>query len=152
MKSRLHRLRTGLFWLAWLSGPPAWGHDLQYELSRSQAVIIKLFYADATPFSFESYEIAAEGEPLPVQVGRTDAQGRIAFLPDRAGRWRLKVISEDGHGLDVVITTEAEAQIQGVDRPLYERYGRVLVGMALILGVFGFVSLFIRKRNNAKGN
>lgn len=152
MKSLLHRLRTGLFWLAALGGPPAWGHDLQYELSRHQAVVITLFYADATPFSFESYEIFPEGERLPVQVGRTDAQGRIAFLPDRAGRWRLKVISEDGHGLDVVIATDDATQVQGVDKPLYERYGRVLVGMALILGVFGFLNLFIRKKNDSKSN
>lgn len=152
MKSLPHRLRTGLLWLAALGGPPAWGHDLQYELSRHQAVVITLFYADASPFSFESYEIFPEGERLPVQVGRTDARGRIAFLPDRAGRWRLKVISEDGHGLDVVIATDDATQVQGVDRPLYERYGRVVVGMALILGVFGFLRLFIRKNDETKIN
>lgn len=44
--------------------------------------MIRLFYVDNTPFTFEGYEIYRDSEKLPFQVGRTDTQGRIAFLPD----------------------------------------------------------------------
>lgn len=136
-------------WLltAWLAASPmAWSHDLQYTVTDGQAVVVRLFYADDSPFSFEGYEIYPEGEKLPVQVGRTDAQGRIAFLPDRAGRWRIKAVSEDGHGLDFTLSTDAAANVAASDKPIYERYGRLVVGVALILGLFGLVNLYLKRR------
>ncbi len=123
----------------------ALAHDLHHEVSQGQAVVIRLSYADATPFAFEAYEIYPKDEKLPVQVGRTDARGRIVFLPERAGAWRIKAFSEDGHGLDFALTTDA-AGIVASDQPLYERYGRIVVGVALILGLFGFISLYLKRK------
>lgn len=132
--------------LAMLAALPAWAHDLQYTTTHGQAVVVKLFYADNRPFAFEGYKIYPEGAKLPVQVGRTDAQGRIAFLPDKAGRWQVKAISEDGHGLDFTLTTDAAATLAGSDKPAYERYGRIVVGVALILGLFGFINLYLKRK------
>jgi nickel transport protein len=132
--------------LVWLLAAPVWGHDLQYTVVPGQAVVVRLFYADNTAFAFEGYEIYPEGAKLPAQVGRTDAQGRIAFLPDKAGMWRIKAMSEDGHGLDFTVETDAAAQLAGVDKPLYERYGRIVVGVALLLGLFGFLSLYVKRK------
>ncbi|NWG39560.1 MAG: hypothetical protein HXY27_06315 [Hydrogenophilaceae bacterium] len=126
--------------------PQASAHDLQYTVTGGQAVVVKLFYADNTAFSFEAYEIYPEGEKLPVQVGRTDARGRIAFLPERAGTWRVKAISKDGHGLDFTLTTDAAATLTGSDKPVFERYGRIVVGVALILGLFGFINLYLKRK------
>lgn len=123
----------------------ALAHDLHHEVSQGQAVVIRLSYADDTPFAFVAYEIYPKDEKLPVQVGRTDARGRIAFLPERAGAWRIKAYSEDGHGLDFALTTDA-ASIVASDQPLYERYGRIVVGVALILGLFGFISLYLKRK------
>lgn len=135
-------------WLAltWLMVAPAWGHDLQYTVVAGQAVVVKLFYVDNTAFAFEGYEIYPQGAQLPVQVGRTDAQGRIAFLPDKAGKWRIKAMSQDGHGLDFNIETDAAARLTGSDKPLYERYGRVVVGVALLLGLFGLINLYVKRK------
>ena len=136
-----------LFLLAWLaSAPSLWAHDLQYTIVDGSAVVVKLFYTDNTAFAFESYEIYPEGQQLPVQVGRTDAQGRIAFLPDGAGKWRIKAFSEDGHGQDFTLTTDAAATLLGSDKPFYERYGRIVVGVALILGLFGFINLYVKRK------
>ncbi|MBK6741591.1 MAG: hypothetical protein IPG66_00900 [Hydrogenophilales bacterium] len=121
-------------------------HDLQYSVAAGQAVVVKLFYVDNTPFTFEGYEVYREGEKLPYQVGRTDSQGRVSFLPDRPGKWRIKAISEDGHGLDFTLTTDAAAHIEGSDKPVYERYGRIVVGIAVILGLFGFLNLYMRRK------
>lgn len=125
--------------------PLTQAHDLQYTTTESQAIVVKLFYADNTPFSFEGYEIYAEGEKVPIQVGRTDSQGRIAFLPDKAANWRVRAISEDGHGLDFTLRTDAAAVLAGTEKPVYERYGRVVVGVAVIFGLFGLLKLFIKR-------
>lgn len=127
---------------------PVFAHDLQYTVISGQAVVIKLFYADNSPFTFEAYEIYREAEKLPYQVGRTDSQGRIAFLPDRAARWRVKAISEDGHGLDFKVSTDAAANLAGSEKPAFERYSRIVIGVGLILGLFGFLSLYF-KRNKS---
>ncbi|HNQ03208.1 MAG TPA: ABC transporter permease [Thiobacillaceae bacterium] len=126
--------------------PTAQAHDLQYTVTGGQAVVVRLFYPDNTAFSFESYEIYPRDGKLPVQVGRTDAHGRIAFLPDRAGQWRIRTFSADGHGLDFRLTTDATAGLSGSDKPFYERHARIVVGVALILGLFGLLNLYIRKR------
>lgn len=123
----------------------ALAHDLRHEVSPGQAVVIRLSYADDSPFAFEAYEIYPQGEELPVQVGRTDARGRIAFLPERAGAWRIKAFSEDGHGLDFTLTTDS-AGLVASDQPLYERHARIAVGVGLILGLFGFLSLYLKRK------
>jgi nickel transport protein len=125
---------------------PVHAHDLQHSTTSAQAVVLRLTYTDAKPFAFEGYEVYRQGDKLPYQVGRTDAQGRVAFLPDRAGAWRVKVFSEDGHGLDIALSADAAAQVTATDKPVFERYGRIAVGVALILGLFGFISLYLRKR------
>ncbi|MCU0933500.1 MAG: ABC transporter permease [Thiobacillaceae bacterium] len=136
---------TALFCLfaAW----PVHAHDLQHSVEGAPAIVIKLFYLDNHPFAFEAYEIYREGEKLPYQVGRTDSQGRIAFLPDRAGAWRVKAFSEDGHGLDFKLETDAAAALTGSEKPAFERYGRVAVGVAIILGLFGLLSLYVKRKN-----
>lgn len=123
---------------------PALAHDLQYTVSNGEAVVVRLL-EDNTPFTFEGYEVYREGEKLPYQTGRTDSQGRIAFLPDRAGKWRIRTFSEDGHGMDFSLSTDAAARIESSDKPFYERHDRIIVGIGVILGLFGFLSLYARK-------
>ena len=90
-------------------------HDLQYSIDEGAAVYVKLFFGDGNEFSFESYEIYRAGEEIPFQVGRTDAHGRLVFLPDRAGTWRIKAFSEDGHGVDFSLTTGAQGGVESAD-------------------------------------
>lgn len=123
---------------------PALAHDLQYTVSNGEAVVVRLL-EDNTPFTFEGYEVYREDEKLPYQTGRTDSQGRIAFLPDRAGKWRIRTFSEDGHGMDFSLSTDAAARIESSDKPFYERHDRIIVGIGVILGLFGFLSLYARK-------
>jgi len=129
-----------------LAARPVLAHDLQHTVTSGQAVVIKLFYVDNTPFAFEGYEIYHDGEKLPYQVGRTDSLGRIAFLPDKAATWRVKTISEDGHGLDLKLTTNADAALSGSEKPAFERYSRIVIGVALILGLFGVLNLYVKRK------
>lgn len=142
MKTALRICFCVLLLAAW----PAVAHDLQYTVVGGQAVVIKLFFADNTPFTFEGYEIYRDGEKLPYQVGRTDSLGRIAFLPDRAADWRVKAISEDGHGLDFKVSTDAAAALTGSDKPAFERYSRIVIGVAIILGLFGLLNLYLKRK------
>jgi len=136
-------LLAALVLCAWLPGQ-ALAHDLEHDIGEGEAVTVKLFYADGSEFSFESYEVYRAGEEVPFQVGRTDVQGRVVFIPDRAGTWRLKAFSEDGHGADLSFTTGGEGGAAGVKEPFLERHLRLVVGVSVIFGVFGMLSLFAR--------
>jgi nickel transport protein len=146
MKTHHYLTLCGLLLSLALRTPDATAHDLQYSVASGQAVVVKLFYVDNTPFSFEAYEVYRQGETLPYQVGRTDSLGRIAFLPDKAATWRVKAISEDGHGLDFSLSSDAAAQVENSDKPIYERYGRIVIGIAVILGLFGFINLYLKRK------
>ena len=121
-------------------------HELRRSITRSDAVVIELFYADGTPFDFGQYEIYRPGGEAPFQVGRTDALGRVVFAPDVTGEWRLRAFSEDGHGTDFTFEAAADAAVIQSDQPLVWRYSMIFVGVAIILGAFGFLSLFLKKR------
>lgn len=130
------------------SASPA--HELLLDVLPAEALLLDLRYADGTAFSYEGYEIRPEGEEIPFQSGRTDANGRIAFAPGRAGSWRLTARSEDGHGLDVSFTTSAQGgDAVMTSRSWFDRYPRVFAGAGLILGIFGALQLFARRRRAA---
>ena len=127
----------------WLPGR-ALAHDLQHRIEEGAAVSVELFFADGNEFDFESYEVYRAGEEIPYQVGRTDAHGRVVFLPDRAGTWRIKAFSEDGHGADFSFSTGLEGAVRDANEPLFERHLRIIVGVAVIFGLFGLLTLFRR--------
>jgi len=129
---------------AWLPGQ-AVAHDLQHQIGEGAAVSVRLFFANGSDFAFESYEVYRAGDEIPFQVGRTDLQGRVVFLPDRAGTWRIKAFSEDGHGADFSFTTGARGGVRDANQPFLERHLRVVVGVSVIFGVFGLVNLFTRR-------
>lgn len=125
---------------------PAAAHLVEHELESGEATVITLRYADGTPFAFESYEIFASGESIPVQVGRSDLNGRIAFAPSRSGPWRMRAFSEDGHGVDFTFHTDAATTVRrNASEPL-PRGTKILVGLAILFGLFGVLSLAYRSR------
>ena len=131
-----------LLWV-WLPGQ-ALAHDLQHQIEEGAAISVRLFFADGSDFAFESYEVYRAGDEVPFQVGRTDLRGRVVFLPDRAGTWRIKAFSEEGHGADFSFTTGAKSGVPDANQPFLERHLRVVVGVSVIFGVFGLFNLFKR--------
>jgi nickel transport protein len=139
-----HQFVAALMLCVWQPGQ-AMAHDLQHSIHEGTAVSVNLSFADGNEFDFESYEVYRAGEEIPFQVGRTDARGRVVFLPDRAGTWRIKAFSEDGHGADFSFTTGARNHIQEANKPFLERHLRIIAGVSVIFGVFGLVSLLTRR-------
>ena len=83
---------------------------------------------------------------MPFLAGRTDANGRLAFVPDRAGDWRVRAFSEDGHGADFIVPAGAESGSPGPSAGLGE-LGGLAVGLSILFGLFGLWSLFLRKKS-----
>lgn len=123
-------------------------HEIVHKVSRSGAVVVEVTYPNGTPFSYEQYEVSLQGETTPFQTGRSDALGRIVFLPDRYGTWRIRAFSEDGHGID--ITADAGPQdVPAAGAPAgaeSNRWNRIVFGVLVILSLFFLVMIILRRR------
>jgi nickel transport protein len=122
-------------------------HEVDHAIAAVNAVSLRLSYADGNPFAYEKYELYAEGQDVPAQVGNTDAQGRVTFMPDDIRQWRLKAWSADGHGIDVHFTAptlQINADAVGESRP--NHLSLLLFGLGLLLSVFGIYQLAGRKK------
>ena len=121
-------------------------HSVEYHLSNvGVATVIQFTQGGKNhPFSFKSYEIYSLGNQVPFQVGRTDKLGRVIFLPNKKGEWKIRTFSEDGHGTRVTIKVDEGYEVKQTTMRT-NLYERILIGVSVIFGLLGVLSLF-RKR------
>lgn len=144
--------RLGLAALLVALAAPAAAHEVLHEVARGKAIALRAHHADGEPLAYAAYELYAPSDPeLPFQKGRTDRAGWLAFVPDAPGPWRVKVITADGHGLDVVIEAapgEATAAAPPPRAP-HLHVLRPALGAAAIAALFGALHL-LRRRKGAR--
>ena len=138
-------MRTVL-WLLVLCCAPAWAHEVKVDISNQGAAVVRLTYADGSPFSFEAYEIYQPGKDIPAQVGRTNAEGQIVFLPGVQTEWRVKAYSVDGHGIDKRLKVEAGSGSSSTGNGELPRPLVLLSGLGVVFGLFGVMQLFYRRK------
>jgi len=135
-----------------ISCSTAAAHQVVHEITPAPATVITLRYAGGPPFAFEAYELFAVGDSIPIQVGRSNAAGQIAFVPPHAGRWRLRAFAHDGHGLDLTFAAgaadsiPARESLPAAPNASLTRGMRILIALSLLFGLFGIISLFYRSR------
>ena len=123
-----------------------YGHGLQYEVVSSEAVVVSCFFSDGERFAYESYEVYPPEAKIPTQTGRTDSKGKLIFLPGKPGEWLIKLSADDGHGLDFSVAIGEDAVVSDVQKPLPTRFPVAIAGLGYVLGIFGLLSLFYRKK------
>lgn len=132
-----------VFW-ALLSGLVQ-AHGVDLLVQSQEATVLTVRYTNGPPFAFEAYELYAQGAEKPSQLGKTNAQGQIVFLPGEGTVWRVKVFSAHGHGLDRQITLPSRASHQEPEisePPIPEGVWAVL-GLVLLLAGFGCVQRYL---------
>jgi len=131
----------------------ATAHEVLSSVEHGRAVAVKVFESDGDPLADADYELYSPAKPtLPHQKGKTDRAGYLAFVPDVAGKWHVRVAGEDGHGLDTEIDIASVARTgdhAATDTPAILSAAfvfRPLVGVAIIGAVFaGLVAFYGRK-------
>jgi nickel transport protein len=146
-----------------LAAGPAAAHETLHEVQRGTAVAVRTYESDGDPVAWTAYEVYSPAEPkTPWQSGRTDRAGWLAFVPDRPGRWRVRVIEATGHGLDIGVEVEARpaapapspgspapAPTAAPDAPGAAFVLRPLLGLAVIGVIFTALYLAWRKKDGA---
>ncbi|MBM4141173.1 MAG: DUF4198 domain-containing protein [Nitrospira sp.] len=122
---------------------PAIAHSVHYQVE-NRGISIRVFYSADDPASYSAYEIFGPEDKIPFQKGRTDKNGVVSFLPDRAGKWLVKVFGESDHGYhgaQIEVEVNEGLLMESFKKPLVATYTKLFVGIGFILGIFGILAL-----------
>lgn len=134
-----------LLWLAMSPAPPAAAHGVELTVKQGPAAFVTAQYSGGEAMSFAKVRIIRPTGGT-FQVGNADAQGRFAWLPDVAGKWRVEV--EDGMGHRAEFSMELGASGAPVPQTASSSGGllkqplwaRVVWGLTFLWGAFGLLS------------
>lgn len=145
--------RLALVFVAALWAGECFAHGVGYRQSELRAIPLEFFYSTGEKMSYrEARVFSPKDEKFAVQSGRTDEEGRFAFVPDCSGDWRVIVRDEEGHqctasisvsdewlaGSEVAVSSENNSLPMGTDLII-----RALLGVSVIFNL----ALIIRWRS-----
>ena len=115
-------------------------HSVEHSF-HDGAMAVKLLLG-SEPASFAPYTLYAPNASLPFQEGQSDKNGIVAFMPDRAGMWKLVATpgsDHGGHQFNIVFEVDDKNIMVWHSAPLFTRYAQIISGVSLIIGFFGMV-------------
>lgn len=84
-------------------------HGTRTEVVVGPTTTVTVTSDHGEPLAGAGFTVLAPGVDEPWLTGTTDVQGRVAFRPDRAGDWRVRIASFDGHGALVTVPIDSAA-------------------------------------------
>ncbi len=149
MRFRAHAsIARALLALAWLSPVAARAHQASHEVARDRAVAVRAL-EDGQGMAGATWQVFSPADPArPHQQGRTDAAGWLAFVPDAPGAWRVRVVEEGGHGLDVLVDAGPGG---AAPAPAPAGWQRSAAGLVAIAAAFVVLFVTYRRRSRSPG-
>ena len=139
------RVACALAVAALLAPPPAAAHEVLHTVERGRAVAVRAYFADGEGLAYAQYEVFSPADPrIPHQKGRTDRNGYLAFVPDARGPWRVRILDDGGHGLDLQVDAAGAPAAAGVATSAFVL--RPLLGLVALGAVFAGLYLLQRRR------
>jgi nickel transport protein len=127
-------------------------HSIEYQ-AENRGVSVRFFFLPNDPANYSPYEVFAPGDAAPHQKGRTDRNGVVSFLPDRPGKWTIKVIAESehgGHASSVEIDVKEGLLMESFSKPLVAAHTKLFLGAGVILSAFGIWALWTARKRSPK--
>ena len=127
-----------------LNENPGDAHGVGYREISLKSIPLEFFYSTGEKMSYrEAIVFSPNDAKFAVQSGRTDENGRFAFIPDVSGEWRVIVQDEEGHRCEAKInisqeffTTENKIMNEQNNSPKgFELFIRALLGVSLIFNI-----------------
>jgi nickel transport protein len=125
-------------------------HQTLHEVQRGRAVAVRAWFADGEPLAYVAFEVYAPADgAVPWQTGRTDRAGWLAFVPDAPGPWRVRVLEESGHGLDLKVDAAAPTAAAPSGPATATAYLlRLVAGLLVIGAIFAALALARRRKGH----
>jgi len=119
--------------------------------------VVEAKYIGGEVMSFAKVTVTAPNSDKPFQTGRTDRNGKFAFVPDTPGTWRLVADDEMGHRLTMVVEVSA-ASLAGSNEPpaaaanaRTSLASRALFGVGLLMLLAGLAAWWQAKKLRGQG-
>jgi nickel transport protein len=138
-----------LIWIipAVLAMPPdALAHAINYRLE-NKGISARVFFTGDDPMRYATYEIFGPGDTIVFQNGRTSRNGVVSFLPDRPGKWKIKVSgleAQGPHATELEIIVSSSLDMESFHKPLVAQHTKAFVGLSFLMFPF---SLWVFWRN-----
>jgi nickel transport protein len=132
----------------------AQAHSVEYRVE-NRGVSARFFFLPNDPANYSPYELFAPGDEVPYQKGRTDKNGVVSFLPDRPGKWRLKVAAESehgGHAALVDIEVKENLLMDSFSKPLVAAHIKFFLGAGVLLSALGLWALWTSRKRITAGD
>ena len=114
-------------------------------MERGRAVAVRAFVGDGEGLAGAPYQVYSPADPRNAwQKGETDRRGWLAFVPDAAGSWRVKVADASGHGLDLRV--DAEGPVGAAGPAWLPFLLRPVLGLAAIGAAFAALLAWHRRK------
>jgi nickel transport protein len=95
--------------LAAACAAPARAHGVRTEVAVGATTVVTVTHEDGSPLAGTPFTVLAPGRAAPYLEGATDRHGRVVFLPDAVGAWKVRIAAADGHGAVVTVEVDSAA-------------------------------------------
>ena len=142
------------FGLIFLFNGEIFAHGTGYRQINLKAIPLEFFYSTGEKMSYREVKVfSPKDSKFPIQTGRTDEEGRFAFIPDISGDWKVIVRDEEGHQCEAKINLTSLSSDDDISPYRVHNVARgsmvkeAILGVSLIFNMAVFVILFRRKIN-----
>jgi len=125
-------------------------HSVDYQVE-NKGISARIFFGADEPASYSPYEIFGPDDTVPHQKGRTDKNGFVSFVPDRPGKWLIKVAAESehgGHAANIEILVDDVLNLDSFKKPLIATYSKLAVIFGVLFGMAGIYAYWTSRRRN----
>lgn len=88
---------------------PARAHGVRTEVAVGSMTVVTFTHEDGSPLAHTPFTVLAPRHTQPFLSGTTDRRGRVVFLPDEVGDWKVRVAGADGHGAVITVAVDSTA-------------------------------------------
>ncbi len=165
----MKKLFTFITALLFFSTANIMAHGVHVDVSLQYPVVItKSYYSANQPLKWADIKIySPDNAEEPYQTGKTGQAGYFAFIPNRAGDWKVIIDDLQGHRKETIITIEegffneeeqeviivADTTLQHThshakEEPGISGFYSIILGLAIIFGITGiFYGLKARQQS-----
>ena len=131
--------------LIFLCAVESYAHGVGYKHSEMKSIALEFFYSTGEKMSYrEARVFSPKDSKFAAQTGRTDEQGRFAFIPDTSGEWRVIVRDEEGHQCEAKITVSENLSASVHDESVNDLWLRAILGVSILFNI----AMIIRWRSS----
>ena len=126
-------------------------HGISYSLKEGKALIVSAYFAQNTPVSYGEVKIFYEYSAIAMQNGQTDENGKFAFLPPKAGKYRIEIIGETDHGehkIEFDAQINSDFGVEKYDELAFAKYQGILSIIGIIFGLFGVIIMIKNRKKD----